>query len=131
MKTAQMEKVEKQEATGVERASNRQVYTPAVDIYEQDEQVILLADMPGVDSESINVILEKNVLTLSGKAFDHAPEKQTQVYAEYGVGDYQRVFQLGAQIDQDKIEAVLKDGVLRLVLPKLAPSKKKISVQLV
>ena len=122
------QQLEKTETAGVERASQHRVYSPAVDIYEHNDHVVLLADMPGVDKDSIDVTLEKDLITLNGKVKDLDAGKRPLAYSEYGVGDYQRSFQLGSEIDQDKIEASMKNGVLKLILPKVVPSKKKIAV---
>jgi HSP20 family molecular chaperone IbpA len=85
--------------------------------------------MPGVDEESIDITLEQNVLTINGYVASQRPEDYSLAYAEYRVGDYQRRFTVSDQIDKDNIEATMKDGVLRLHLPKAEPSTKKISVK--
>ena len=114
--------------TEVERASTRRTYMPAVDIYEDNNAVVLYADMAGVNENGVDIVLEKNILTIDGKTdFDH-PEKHPVYTREYGVGDYHRTFQLNDEFDSEKISAVVKDGVLKIVLPRVAPTKKKISV---
>lgn len=104
---------------GVERARNRTVYRPAVDIIETPDGVTVLAEMPGVDESETDVTLEKNVLTIRGTVQPVEPEGFSPVYAEYGVGDYERSFRLSEEIDRDGIEATVRDGVLRLHLPKV------------
>jgi len=124
--------VSKQEITpaeGAERLSNRRVFTPRTDIYETDDKVFLVADMPGVDEKSIDINVEKNILTISGKVPEDKMEKHSLLYTEYEVGDFQRRFTLSNEINIEKIEAKVKDGVLRLVLPKLTPATKKIPVK--
>ena len=91
------QQLEKTETAGVERASQHRVYSPAVDIYEHNDHVVLLADMPGVDKDSIDVTLEKDLITLNGKVKDLDAGKRPLAYSEYGVGDYQRSFQLGGR----------------------------------
>lgn len=85
--------------------------------------------MPGVDENSVDITLEQNVLTINGYAALVEPEGYRLADAEYRVGDYQRRFTLSDQIDRDKIEAMVKDGVLRLRLPKVKPTARKIAVK--
>lgn len=106
------------------------IYTPAVDIIERKDDIVLLADMPGVDEKSVDISLEKNVLTIYGKVEAEIPEKHRLNISEYGIGDYQRAFTLTDEVDRDKIRASLKNGVLRLILPKAAALKtRKIEVK--
>ncbi|MBN2515495.1 MAG: Hsp20/alpha crystallin family protein [Deltaproteobacteria bacterium] len=108
----------------------RQVFIPRTDIIEKSDSIVLVADMPGVDERNIDIILEKGVLTIYG-AVDAAYHQDYRVaYAEYGIGDYRRSFRVTDEIDQDKIEATVKNGVLRLILPKAEQEKpKKITVK--
>ena len=85
--------------------------------------------MPGVDEHSVDITLEKNVLTIQGLVEPVYPADYSITYAEYEDGDYQRKFTLTNQVDQDKIEATLREGVLRLKLPKIVPTQRKISVK--
>jgi HSP20 family molecular chaperone IbpA len=106
------------------------VYTPAVDIYESDDRISLLADMPGVKAKDLKIDLRDNVLTLSGRV--DAPEgaNEASVLCEYGSGTYFRQFTLSEAIDQSKIDAKLNDGVLHLELPKAERAKpRQISVK--
>jgi len=106
------------------------VFTPAVDIFETEKEITLLADMPGVTSSDLNIDLRDNVLTLDGDV--KAPEGggETDVIREYRTGKYYRQFTLSQVIDQAKIDAELKDGVLRLGLPKVqAATPRKIVVK--
>lgn len=106
------------------------VFMPAVDIFESEKEITLLADLPGVQSEDLTIDLRDNVLTLSG---DVAPEEgagETDLLIEYEVGKYYRQFTLSEEVDQGKIEAELKDGILRLHLPKSEKAvPKKITVK--
>jgi len=92
-------------------------YSPAVDIYETDAGLTVLADLPGVDKGDLEVDVREGVLSIEGRVRE--PEERLRpVYSEYGVGGYSRRFSLGNDIDAAKIVAELKDGVLKLVLPK-------------
>ncbi|MGA1824675.1 MAG: Hsp20/alpha crystallin family protein [bacterium] len=114
----------------VERTRNRKTFVPLVDIYERGDDTILLANIPGVDENSIDIDLDKNVLTITGKTEPEKLDNYRLAYAEYEKGDYQRSFTLSNEIDTNKIEAVMKNGVLRLVLPKAEEAKpKKIAVK--
>ena len=107
------------------------VYTPDVDIFESDHEITLLADMPGVTTENLNIDLRDDVLTLTGETESGENNSEEPIIIEYGIGKYHRQFTLSQVIDQAKITAELKDGVLRLTLPKVekaAPRKIDISV---
>jgi len=113
-----------------ERTRTRRVYTPAVDIIERKDDIIVIADMPGVDEKSVDITIEKNVLTISGAVEAVIPENRTMYVNEYGIGDYQRVFTLTDEVDKEKIQASAKNGVLRIVLPKAEALKtRKIAVK--
>ena len=104
------------------------VFTPDVDIFETEKEMIILADMPGVKSDNLKIDLREAVLTLDGEV--QAPEGEVEIYREYRTGKYYRQFYLSEVIDQAKIEAEMKDGVLRLKLPKVEAAKpRKISVK--
>jgi HSP20 family protein len=131
-KELQTVEAEKQEITteGVERTRARRAYIPRVDIYETEDALVMLADMPGVDENSVDITLEKNVLSINGYVEPEQPDSYSLAYGEYEVGDYQRSFTLSDEIDRDKIEAIVKNGVLRLYLPKAGPAKtRKIMVK--
>ena len=120
----QVQDTEKQVAeTEAERTRGRPAFVPRADIYETEEAIVVVADMPGVDERSLDITLEKGVLTLNGTVEPEAPEGYSLSYAEYRVGDYTRSFSLSDEIDQEAIEATLKDGVLRLALPKITEFK--------
>ena len=111
---------EKQEvSTDKEQTRPGPVYTPDVDIFESDKDITLLADMPGVTNNNLTVDLRDDVLTLTGEAEAVGQASEEPIVLEYGVGKYYRQFTLSEVIDQAKITAELKDGVLRLVLPKV------------
>lgn len=123
----QVEDTEKQEVAeiGAERTRDRLAFVPRADIYETDEAITVVADMPGVDETTLDITLENNVLSINGYVELVPPEGYSLTYAEYRVGDYQRAFTLSDQIDRNGIEAIIKDGVLRLYLPKITEAKKR------
>lgn len=117
-------------ASETERTRERICLVPRADIYETDEDIILVLDMPGVSEESIDITLEKNVLTINGYSDIDVPEGYSLAIAEYEIGDYERNFRLSDRIDQDNIQAVYTDGVLHLTLPKADEVKvRKISIK--
>ena len=97
------------------------VFIPAVDIFENKNALILVADMPGVNNDAVDIHLKDNELMILGRV----PEKRddvTPISIEFEQGNYLRRFTLSNVIDQTKIEARMKDGVLRIVLPKAEPA---------
>ena len=122
---------EKKDVTpvGVETIRNTKIYAPLVDIYETKENFVLIADLPGVDEKSLDITIEKNVLTINGTVEAKPCKDHESAVREYDVGDFRRSFILSGNVDRDKIEATLKDGVLHLTLPKTEAIKvKKINV---
>ena len=124
---------EKQEITTTddsERTRDRQCFIPRADIYETGDHIILVADIPGADENSTDITLEKNVLTINANVDWNMPEDYGLNYGEYGIGDYERSFTLSDEIDREKIEATISNGILRLSLPKAGQAKtRKISVK--
>jgi HSP20 family molecular chaperone IbpA len=113
-----------------ERLRERRVYMPRTDIFEAKDELVLVMDVPGADDQSVEVSLEKSVLTINAYPVYASHEGHTLAYAEYGEGDYQRSFALSDEIDRTRIEAKVKNGVLYLHLPKLGEVKPhKISVK--
>jgi len=109
---------------------DRRVYIPPVDIVETQDTIELSADMSGVDETSVTITLEGDVLMITGSVEPATYEGYRLVYNEYDIGDYRRSFNLSDTIDHDSIEATVKNGVLRLRLPKAEPVKpKKITVK--
>jgi len=106
-------------------SARRPLFRPATDVFETNDRVVMVADMPGVGPDDVEVTLERRVLTVRGYAHPPAPEGYRQVYGEYGTGDYERVFILSEDIAQDDIRATTGNGVLRLELPKAASAKPK------
>ena len=106
------------------------VFTPAVDIFETDNALILLADLPGVKAKDLTIDLKEGVLALSTQTEVQEAAGEMVILGEYQTGNYYRKFNLSDVIDQSRIEANLKDGVLRLTLPKVeAAAPRKIEVK--
>jgi HSP20 family molecular chaperone IbpA len=114
----------KQMATGRERTRALERYMqPPVDIYETPEGLVLLADMPGVAPNDLEIRLEENILTIQGKA-KHAIDSEP-IYREFELGNFFRQFELSDQVDQEKISARIRHGVLILELPRAEKAKPK------
>ena len=104
-------------------------YLPVTDIYETDQALTVILEMPGVSKEGINIMVENDVLTIQGAVDFSQYQGLEPTYIEYNVGNYTRSFQLSSKIDQDRISAEFKDGVATLVLPKGERAKpRRISV---
>jgi HSP20 family protein len=125
----QVQKKEAEAPERVERTRARAVYSPQVDIMEAPHGIVVMADMPGVDEKSVDITLEKNVLSIYGRVENVSFDRYSPLHAEYGTGDYERVFTLSDEVDREGIQASVKDGVLTLTLPKVAAAKtRKIAV---
>lgn len=115
---------------GLEQTRPNRVFIPQADIYESKDSITVLADMPGVDQNSIDITIEKNVLTITASVRPAEQKGYSLSYSEFQMGDYRRTFTLSNEIDRDNIEAVVKNGVLKLTLPKSKESlPKKIVVK--
>jgi len=127
-----MKEVQKQVAqtpVETERIKNRKVFVPKVDIYETRDSIVLIADMPGIDEKSVDITLEKNILTITGSVEPFQMEGYSLAYTEYDTGDYQRAFTISDGVDRNKIDAAVKNGVLRITLLKAEQAKaKKIAI---
>ena len=106
-----------------EQTTPGRVYSPRVDIFEDEEALTIITDMAGVQSEDINIDLREDVLTLSGVPSVAVPEKEEYILQEFETGRYFRQFTLSEVIDQANIKASLTNGVLRVTLPKVGPAK--------
>ena len=103
---------------------------PPVDIYESDDSAQLVVDLPGCDEASVEVRLEEGTLTITARADRPEFPGHQLTYSEYRPGDFERTFSVSDMVDTEKIEAAVKDGVLRLTLPKAEAAKpKKIEVK--
>lgn len=106
------------------------VYAPAVDIFESESSITVLADMPGVKAQDLKVDLRESVLTLTGQVTASENAREADVLHEYEAGTFFRQFTLSETIDQTKIDAQLDNGVLRLELPKVERARpRQISVR--
>jgi len=99
------------------------VFLPTADIYETEDALKVVMEMPGVEKKNIDVRVEDGVLNVEGR-LDLAKYQGLQpLYTEYNIGHYSRSFRLSNKIDQEKIGAELKEGVLSLTLPKVEKAK--------
>jgi HSP20 family protein len=116
-------------STPKETTHSRERYvTPPVDIYEAPEGLVVLADLPGVAREGLDVRVENDILTIRGASGNGLPGDA--IYREFELANYFRQFELSDKVDQTKITAELKHGVLTLKLPKAEEAKpKKIEVK--
>ncbi len=119
--------IQKAEKAGVptvpEQTRPGAVYSPSVDIFENDSAITVLADMPGVKAQDLKIDLRDSVLTLTGRVTAPDGAKESDVLREYQSGTFFRQFTLSETIDQAKIDATLTDGVLRLELPKVEKAR--------
>jgi len=123
-------KEKKEVTTPAELTKPGLVFNPAVDIFETEKELTLLADLPGVKAKDLKIDLKDNVLTLTADETPLEGPGEKDVVREYRTGTYYRQFSLSDTIDQSKIEAVMKDGVLRLSLPKVeAATPRKIAIK--
>jgi HSP20 family protein len=120
------------ETTPVKSEATRpgKVFLPAVDIYETPEAIVVLADMPGVPPDKVTIDVKEGQLTLSGEISAPQGDQEHLLVQEYDTGNFLREFTLGQLVDQNRIEAAMKDGVLRLTLPKVEKAKpRKIEIK--
>jgi HSP20 family protein len=109
---------EKQQVQGQEKTRAGRFFLPEVDIQELNDSLKLFADMPGVKQSDVEVTLDKGILTIVGTVSTEVYQKLTRLYTEYNVGNYFRQFELNEDIDAQRINASMRDGVLELTLPK-------------
>lgn len=128
-KAMEVQEQEMVQTEGSERMRSRATFIPRADIYETEDHVVVTLDMPGAREDDIAITLEKNILTINGTSNHGEPDGYSLAVAEFQPGDYERSFQLTGEINRDGIEAVYRDGVLKLTLPKVEAAKaRKISV---
>lgn len=115
---------EKKELVGEEEQTvPTRYYVPYTDIYETEDALTVVMDMPGVGRDNLDVTVEKGVLTVEGRIELSNYKGLNPVYTEYNVGHFKRSFSLSNRIDQDNINAHMSDGVLTVVLPKVEEAK--------
>lgn len=103
---------------------------PPVDIYEDEDQVTLFADLPGVAKENLSLQIDKDTLQIYGKVSKSDGENRADFYTEFPAKDFYRAFTIGEEIDRDKITASMSNGVLKLTLPKAEQAKpRKIEIK--
>jgi HSP20 family molecular chaperone IbpA len=104
-------------------------FVPVTDIFETDQALTVVLEMPGIDKSSVDVRVENDLLSIEGQVDLSKYRGLAPLYIEYNVGNYARSFQLSSKIDQDRITAELKDGVMTVTLPKAEKAKpRRISV---
>ncbi|MEI7011903.1 Hsp20/alpha crystallin family protein [Leptospira licerasiae] len=129
MSVSELLKTEDKSATEQEKIQRpRPTYTPSTDLYSNEEEHLLVLDLPGVKESDLEISLEKDELRISAKTNISEPKGNLR-YSEYGTGDYKRTFLVSEPVDEEKISAVLKNGVLQLKLPRKKPLSKKIEVK--
>jgi HSP20 family protein len=119
LQVQQKREVEKKQESTIPSRS----FLPVTDIFETDQALTVILEMPGVDRENVEVSVENDILTIEGR-IDHSKyEGLRPIYTEYNIGNYARSFHLSSKIEQAGISAELRDGVMRLVLPKAERAK--------
>lgn len=131
MNEQQLKVQHKQEVQHQGEATKPEKYfVPAVDIFETEEDVTVIAEMPGVAASGVDVTLEDDVLTIRGRMQAEEPGNARILLQEYESGNYQRRFTVAETIDQEKIRASMNNGLLKVILPKTAPARpRKIDVR--
>ena len=121
--SARKQEVAKRESTDVQAAKAREeslTLVPPVDIYENAQGITVQADMPGVSKDGLNIQADRNSLVIEGNAVIDVPAAMEAIHADVQATRYRRSFALSAELDAERIEATLKDGVLTLRIPKRA-----------
>jgi HSP20 family protein len=125
-----IEKREAKDTARMERTWSGRYYTPNVDILENENELTVLADMPGVNAGDVDIRFENGELSIHGRVKPRQEEGTSYLLLEYGLGDFYRTFQISETIDAERITAECKDGVLVLHLPKVERAKpRKIAVK--
>jgi HSP20 family molecular chaperone IbpA len=129
-KEMEIQKEELPLAEEAERTRDCQCFVPRADIYETDDQLVIVTDVAGANEDSIDITLDKDILTINAYVEPEVFEGYAPAFAEYEVGDYQRSFRISDEIEREGISAAIKDGVLRIYLPKASEAlMSKISVK--
>jgi len=128
--TAESKDVSTRDASGAAAHEPETVMRPVVDIYEGAEGITLLADMPGVDRERLNLEVDRDSLTIEGDTRIDLPEGMAALYADVHSTRYRRSFTLSGELAVDEVKASLHDGVLTVTIPKRAEVRpRKIEVR--
>jgi HSP20 family molecular chaperone IbpA len=113
-----------------ERQEELQALLPQVDVYESNDGILLVADLPGVPKDKLELRVENDTLLIEGEIVPDTPENMEAVYAEVHLSRYRRAFSLSSDLDTSRIDAQLRDGVLNLRIPKQAHAQpRKIEVK--
>ncbi|RMF20923.1 MAG: Hsp20/alpha crystallin family protein [Deltaproteobacteria bacterium] len=107
-------------SVATQKESPRRVYRPRVDVIERSGEYVIEAELPGIAPDAVDLTIEKDSLTLRGRAPDEEREGYKLVHAEYAPREFSRTFVLSDEIDVDSVRATMKNGVLKLTLPKAA-----------
>lgn len=99
------------------------IFVPLADVYEAANDLRVILEMPGVEKNNVDIRVEDGVLSVEGRLDLTKYQGLQPLYTEYNIGHYSRSFRLSSKIDQNKIAAEMKDGVLSLLLPKVAEAK--------
>lgn len=114
----------------IENQAPNSVYTPRTDIYETDEAVVVVADLPGVNEDSLDITVENDKLRIHGTAENAPKETHSLAYREYRIRDFERRFILSNRVDGENIKAAYSNGILELTIPKAeSAAVKKILVK--
>ena len=98
-------------------------FLPTADIFETEDALTVVLEMPGVDRDNVDVSVENGLVTVEGRINFNKYKGLQPVYSEYNIGPYRRSFRISGRVDQDKIRAEMRDGVITLVLPKAEEAK--------
>ncbi len=129
MTTATTEKEAKRQEAVAEPRREVPTVTPVTDIYDTGRDLVIVAEMPGVDEKHVEVTLENSVLTLRGTSTFEVPEGLEAMHEEFGAPVYERSFTIREDIEPEKVRAAMKNGILRVTLPRSeAKQPRKISV---
>lgn len=121
--TAPKQEIAKSEPTGLQPAKPREespTIAPAVDIFENAQGITVHAELPGVSRDGLTINADRNTLVIEGNAAIDVPAGMEAIYADVQATRYRRSFALSGELDTERIEATLKDGVLTLTIPKRA-----------
>jgi len=114
---------------GEEATTPTRAFMPTADIFETEDALTVVLEMPGVDREHIDIGIDNGVLTVEGQIDFDKYEGLQPIYSEYNIGPFRRSFRISNRVDQEKISAEMRDGVIKLVLPKAEEAKpRKIQV---
>lgn len=117
-------------AQSVELTRDQPVFTPATDIHEREDAVMVVCDMPGVDEKHVDITIEEGVLTILGYQDTAEPADHELIYRGYSPGVFRRAFTVGPEVDPEKVRAKIANGVLRVMLGKSEKAQpRRIAVQ--